>query len=340
MIYGRLCSTWPVNTGVLVDEGTCYFAAGIIDLDGTYVYALDAKTGKIKWQNTTCARLSPELEKGVSAQGNLTIQGDRLLMAGGNQVCPAQFALATGECLNRPPTQGRPVANHGKFAGVFRDTPIMGGRILYASPRNVANKDSFVAVKDGRPLTLNLGGIPPAWNDDTLALINSRDKKLACYGADDVAAQIEEGFPQTGNPAARRWRGLATELDAGAGPRWKSDLSSPNKFEVLSLALTPDRVLAVVQFQDWTRAHPQWQLVAFQKNDGTPIWFWRHNLPLEPLPGGLAIGRQGQVIVAALNGTVASFAPLKPQPPAGRGAVTDVAPKKPQPRAGRDAARD
>jgi outer membrane protein assembly factor BamB len=340
MVYGHLCSTWPVNTGVLVEDDTCYFAAGIIDLDGTYVYCLDAKTGKIKWQNTTCARLSPDLGKGVSAQGNMTILGDRLLMAGGNQVCPAEFDLATGECLNRPPTQGRPVANHGKFAGVFRDHALMGGRILYASPRNVANKDSFVVVKNGRPLTLNLGGIPPAWNDELLALIDSRSGRLACYGADDVAAQIEKGFPKTGNPAARRWQGLWSEIDAGAGARWKSDLNNPNKFEVLSLAMTPDRVVAVVQFQDWTRAHPQWQLAAFGKDDGTPIWFWRRDLPLEPLPGGLAIGRQGQVIVAALDGTVASFAPLKPGPPAGRGAVTDAAPKRPQPRSGRGAAKD
>ena len=46
MVYGNLCSTWPVNTGVLVHEGTAYFAAGIVDHDGTYVYALDAKIGE------------------------------------------------------------------------------------------------------------------------------------------------------------------------------------------------------------------------------------------------------------------------------------------------------
>ena len=42
MVYGNLSSTWPVNTGVLIDDGVAYFAAGIIDQDGTYVYALDA----------------------------------------------------------------------------------------------------------------------------------------------------------------------------------------------------------------------------------------------------------------------------------------------------------
>ncbi|MCH7559251.1 MAG: PQQ-binding-like beta-propeller repeat protein, partial [Planctomycetes bacterium] len=163
MVYGNLCSTWPVNTGVLVNDGIAYFAAGIIDCDGTYVYAVDAKTGKIKWQNNSCGHLNPEIRKGVSAQGCLAIHGDQLLMAGGNQVNPARFDLATGECLNQSFAQGRPKANHGKFVGVFLGKyPVAGGGILYASAENVANKDSFV-VHDGRRfLTLNSGGIPPA----------------------------------------------------------------------------------------------------------------------------------------------------------------------------------
>ena len=48
MVYGHLSSTWPVNTGILVNEGIAYFAAGIVDRDGTHVFALDATTGKMK----------------------------------------------------------------------------------------------------------------------------------------------------------------------------------------------------------------------------------------------------------------------------------------------------
>jgi hypothetical protein len=35
-VYGTLMSTWPVTTGVLVDNGTAYFAAGMANYDGTY----------------------------------------------------------------------------------------------------------------------------------------------------------------------------------------------------------------------------------------------------------------------------------------------------------------
>ncbi|HNR32091.1 MAG TPA: PQQ-binding-like beta-propeller repeat protein, partial [Candidatus Hydrogenedentes bacterium] len=60
MIYGALGSKWPVNTGVLVRDGVAYFAAGIIDYDGTYVYAVDAATGALKWVNNTTGHLDKE----------------------------------------------------------------------------------------------------------------------------------------------------------------------------------------------------------------------------------------------------------------------------------------
>ena len=47
-VYGALLSTWPVSSGVRVDDGIAYFAAGIVNYDGTYVYALDAATGAIR----------------------------------------------------------------------------------------------------------------------------------------------------------------------------------------------------------------------------------------------------------------------------------------------------
>ena len=317
MVYGNLCSTWPVNSGVLIDDGVAYFAAGIIDYDGTYVYALDATSGQIKWQNNTSGHLSAELRKGVSAQGNLTIQGDKLLMAGGNQTSPAIFELAGGKCLNQPFDQGQPKANHGKFIGVFQDDyPIAGGRTMYASPRNVANKDSFVLVRNGRPVSLGFGGIPPAWNDDALAMVNFRVGKLTCYEMSKARERVEQGFPPTDNPRARQGYSLTQAFDADGAARWQTDLDNPNKFEVLALAMTPDKVVAVVQFQIRNRAHPQRQVVALNTADATPIWFWRHDLPFEPLPEGLAVGRDGQLILTTLDGYVLSLAPKQPRPAA------------------------
>ncbi len=314
MVYGNLCSTWPVNTGVLVHEGTAYFAAGIVDHDGTYVYALDAKSGVMRWQNNTCGHLNPELRKGVSAQGNLSILGDRLLMAGGNQVSPAVFDLKSGECLNATFAQGQPKANHGKFVGVFADRyPVSGGRVLYASPRNVANKDSFVLYREGRRLTMSFGGVPPAWNDTVLALADYRNGKLQCFDVAKTEARIKKGFtPPSDRARPSRWSSLAQAFAGDGASRWGTDLGNANQFEVLAVAATPDHVVALIQFQNRARAHPQWQLVALDATDGTPIWFWRHNLPVEPLPEGLAITRQGHVIVTSLDGKIVSLGPKQP----------------------------
>jgi outer membrane protein assembly factor BamB len=51
--YGKPISVWPVRTGVLVDAGVAYFAAGVFPHDGTFLYALDATTGKVIWRNGT-----------------------------------------------------------------------------------------------------------------------------------------------------------------------------------------------------------------------------------------------------------------------------------------------
>ena len=100
-LYGKLASTWPVGSGVLVDRGVVYAAAGIASYDGTHVYALDAATGKIRWQNNTSGRLmSDDKTVGVSVQGHLLLDDDTLYLAGGNVVSPARYDIRTGRCLN------------------------------------------------------------------------------------------------------------------------------------------------------------------------------------------------------------------------------------------------
>ncbi len=57
-VYGALCSTWPVAGGVLVEDGKAYFAAGIANYDGTHVYALNADSGQVLWENNTSGHLA------------------------------------------------------------------------------------------------------------------------------------------------------------------------------------------------------------------------------------------------------------------------------------------
>ncbi|NLY00378.1 MAG: PQQ-binding-like beta-propeller repeat protein [Rhodopirellula sp.] len=101
-VYGKLISTWPVAGGVAVADGVVYAAAGIAHYDGTYVYALDAVSGKVLWCNDTSGRQAAEVDCGISLQGNLSVADGELRFLGGSKYNTARYDLKTGECLNPP----------------------------------------------------------------------------------------------------------------------------------------------------------------------------------------------------------------------------------------------
>jgi len=93
----RLISKWPARGGpALVEEdgrAIVYFAAGIWPSDGIYLYALDAASGDILWQNDDSGYINmPQphggavAESGISAQGYLVASNDRLLVPTGRAV--------------------------------------------------------------------------------------------------------------------------------------------------------------------------------------------------------------------------------------------------------------
>ncbi|MBC8354605.1 MAG: PQQ-binding-like beta-propeller repeat protein [Planctomycetes bacterium] len=306
MVYGNLSSTWPVNTGVTIRDGVAYFGAGIVDHDGTHVYAVDAKTGKLKWQNNSSGHLAAELRKGVAAQGNMTMLGNQLLLAGGNQVSPAPFDASTGELRAHPFQNGHPKANNGQFVGVFQDKmAIVGGRILYSAADNVATKGSFVAFSGKGAIQLNFGGVPPAWNDDTMALVNFKYGKITCVAAEDVSAQLAQG--RSDKPSDRRGRGNLTDSLRDAGKvKWDTSLGDGNKFEAVSLAVCPNAILTVNKQQVRFRAQPQWYLTALEINSGKPMW--QTELRGQPLPGGLLVDASGRIVVTMLGGQIQCLA--------------------------------
>ena len=95
-VYGSLSSTWPVGSGVLVADGTAYAAAGIANYDGTHVYALDAATGGIRWQNNTSGGTEGGQGAGVSVQGDMLLDKGKLYLAGGNRIALASYDVGDG----------------------------------------------------------------------------------------------------------------------------------------------------------------------------------------------------------------------------------------------------
>lgn len=101
---GRLISAWPARGGPVIRDGAVYFAASIWPFMGTFLYALDAATGKVIWVNDeTGAQFIRQPHNapafaGVAPQGALVATEKILLVPGGRSV-PAAFERATGRFL-------------------------------------------------------------------------------------------------------------------------------------------------------------------------------------------------------------------------------------------------
>lgn len=100
----RVISAWPARGGPVEYDGTVYFAASIWPFMGTFIYALDARTGEMRWVNDATGadfikqpHAAPAFA-GVAPQGQLVVTGDVLLVPGGRS-CPAAFDRHTGKPL-------------------------------------------------------------------------------------------------------------------------------------------------------------------------------------------------------------------------------------------------
>jgi outer membrane protein assembly factor BamB len=118
-VYGTLTSTWPVPS-VLVQDDVVYAAAGISNHDGTHVYALDAETGKIKWQNHSAAYNDDDTlpNGGVSVQGPMLLHQSAVHFASGNSPPIASYALKDGKFTPNNASRGKDLfVRNGKVLG-------------------------------------------------------------------------------------------------------------------------------------------------------------------------------------------------------------------------------
>jgi outer membrane protein assembly factor BamB len=273
-VYGQLLSTWPAASGVLVEGATAYFAAGIVNYDGTHVYAIDAATGRLKWQNSATGHMDPVGRTGVSVQGQLMAFDGRLWLAGGNVVSPAVFDLRDGRSLNDPKQHVRRTVNNnvpssesprGSELHRIGKAVFVSGKPYYASPQypvydaSVTNKTVYTRV-----------------GDRELAWINST--KLACYAVE--ASRGPDVF-------ARAWG--RPNVD-GLTPLWTLNTRGGRALAVGTNAAVVATDKAVE---------------AFDLRDGKRLW--TQPLAAPPVTWGLALARDGRVLVSLENGAVVCF---------------------------------
>ncbi len=95
--HERMMSAWPISTKPLLDGETLYFVAGYWPVDGIYVRAVEAATGKTVWLNDA-AEFRPTRQIRL-VDGKLMIDGDN---------SNAIFDAKTGELLKEKPVKSPP----------------------------------------------------------------------------------------------------------------------------------------------------------------------------------------------------------------------------------------
>jgi len=267
-VYGKLMSRWPVNSGVLAAAGVIYAAAGIASYDGTHVYALDAVTGNLRWQNHTSGRLiGGRSVTGVSVQGHLLLEGDTLYMAGGNVVSPAKYDTRTGGCLNVLTTE---------FGGAKSPRAPRGSELFLA--------DGKVRVVDRLLYAPRGKYIPSGYHAKYLVEASSGD--MLIQGTERAMMRVA----------------------LNAGPDGKHQLIWQNRqfVETSAVVLTSNAVLVVGRLRGRTKqAQPESVLLALQPADGQVLW--REPLPAPAAAWGLAVDRDGRILVALVDGRILCY---------------------------------
>jgi len=279
-LYGRLSSTWPVGGGVLVDGDTVYAAAGIASYDGTHVYALEAATGKIQWQNNTSGDLDRgDAVGGISVQGHLLLDGGRLYMPGGNVVSPAIYDTSDGTCLNE-------LTNEWGMAARGRELFKVNGRVMvfdkllygdqdYNKPPNIVQQ--FVQAELGDVLIRGIGGkvvriAPGAKPEETV---------VAPRRVTDAPQRQQQ------NPLVGLWE--------------SNDFAQP-----MGLALGTNAVAVIGRRAGGTDGVEAGYAVAALSLDKGNV-LWSEPLDAEPALWGIALDGAGRVIVTMSDGRVAGY---------------------------------
>lgn len=80
-----MISYWPVRGGIVVDNGTVYFGAGLFPNEETYLFALDARDGSLQWKESVS----------ITGEGYMLASPDNLYVPTG-RTQPVRFARSDG----------------------------------------------------------------------------------------------------------------------------------------------------------------------------------------------------------------------------------------------------
>ena len=257
----QMISRWPARSGVLVVGDRAYTTFGMWSPEGIVVTCLNAKTGKLIWQNDnsdTYYMTQPHFEAmgGVSPQGYLALRGDTLVVPCG-RAAPAFFDAKTGEFLYH---ESEGLFPGGAWTMLHGDLTFMACPFLHkpnpvapeGSEADIHPEASLVAInshthKEVFHLHGALQGVVTP--DGILNLIGR--KKLLSVELKKVLDKAPSGY--------RKKRGSSQGHFVEVEPlqRWSTQI---------------DRVYKLVQAGDILIAGGRGTLAAYKAKDGSRVW--------------------------------------------------------------------
>jgi outer membrane protein assembly factor BamB len=312
--YGHLINSWPLFGGVVVQNDIAYTVAGCQKDGGVRAYALNSRNGQVIWERGDIGDgfwVNPKDDRslnplGLDNNGGLAVDDQRLWVAsyprGGLDLRTGDHIIF-GESIGR----GRFGSQFGSQIGVLGNWVLQGGRKLSQTQdavasgiqgggeaaafndRNSTNRNSYILS----PGVFSL----PVWDADLVVLTGP------LIGANNFGSARLTAVPRKKLLARLETSSAANIKDWGADKAWET-----TGLRTVAYALSPNLVVAAhvnVSGSIYTAKLEDSHLTAFRRADAATAWSVA--LPEQPLMGGLAIDRDGRVLVSLCDGSVVCY---------------------------------
>jgi hypothetical protein len=235
---------------------------------------LDARTGAVKWHNSTSGHLDPDARTGVSVQGHLLLHDGILYLPGGTSISPAMYVAETGQCLNGP----------GQLAECFSRSP-RGWELFVLADRVVACGKPFWAHPsyDVYDNTVFSKVFMSSVRDTSIVWACEQHEQHVMGLASLDRKSLTDKLDEPGGRFHVSWAKLAPK----ARRRWAFDCRQAS-----AVAVCDNAVVVATESK----------LVALEPHSGSVLW--QCPLPERVVPWGLAVDRSGRVIASLVDGRI------------------------------------
>jgi outer membrane protein assembly factor BamB len=249
---GRVISSWPVRTGLLVEQGIVYAAAGLYPQQGVFACAWEASTGAVRWREPLT----------VSPEGYL-VATERAVLVPTGRASPIELDRRTGREGRTFDTGG------GTFAVVHRGELFGGpGNEGSVTVQAAAGKSpgSRLVTAQGRGLVARGGWVYLIQGGELRAVDRARMGGLEQSARADEAliAEIE----------GRRREGTAREADVSALAAARERLAGNRKSQAAceSWRVPCPEDLSLIGLGDVLVAGGSNRVAAFERATGRRVW--------------------------------------------------------------------